>query len=155
MEEFLKKLGLRYSRSGMPGPKALNGPQVDKIWRNLDLLYEMLMERGDGVIADGSVDYLRKLEALYLMCARYLLFCPHTNSSIYFPANHSLVTIRGSSRSSEMPSIICIVWGFFRKPQKYISSIVIWSNTWISRPGTTLGPWHWQIVRAWRRVILA
>ena len=79
MTEFLGELGLKYSRSGMPGLKALNGPQIDKIWRNLDLLHKKLMDKGVGVLGDGAVDYIRKLQALYLMCARYLKFCIHTN----------------------------------------------------------------------------
>ena len=74
MREFLLKLGLKYERSGQPG-RMLNGPQVNKVWKNLDLLHEMLQERGDKVLADGSIDYLLKLQALYLMCARYLVFC--------------------------------------------------------------------------------
>ena len=74
MRDFLLQLGLKYERSGQPG-RMLNGPQVDKVWKNLDLLHEMLNERGDKVIADGSIDYLRKLQALYFMCARYFVFC--------------------------------------------------------------------------------
>ena len=74
MRDFLLQLGLKYERSGQPG-RMLNGPQVDKVWKNLDLLHEMLNERGDKVIGDGSIDYLKKLRALYLMCARYFLFC--------------------------------------------------------------------------------
>ena len=74
MRDFLLQLGLKYERSGQPG-RMLNGPQVDKVWKNLDLLHEMLNERGDKVIGDGSIDYLKKLRALYLMCARDFVFC--------------------------------------------------------------------------------
>ena len=74
MREFLLQLGLKYERSGQPG-RMLNGPQVNKVWKNLDLLHEMRKEKGDNVIADGSIDYLQKLQALYLMCARYFVFC--------------------------------------------------------------------------------
>ena len=70
MSEFLLSLSLFKTRSGMPGATMLNGPQVDKVWRNLDLLYKMLMEKGDPVIAEGSIDYLKKLQSLYFMCVR-------------------------------------------------------------------------------------
>ena len=53
MKDFFGKLGLKYERSGMPGAKQLNGPQIDKVWKYLDLLHEMLMEKGAGVIGDG------------------------------------------------------------------------------------------------------
>ena len=75
MAEFLLELSLFKTRSGMPGAKMLNGPQVDKVWKNLDKLHKKLSEKGhDPVIAEGSVVYLQKLQALYLMCARYLFF---------------------------------------------------------------------------------
>ena len=73
MKDFFGKLGLKYERSGMPGAKQLNGPQIDKVWKYLDLLHEMLMEKGAGVIGDGTLDYLQKVQALYFMCVRYLL----------------------------------------------------------------------------------
>ena len=76
MREFLGELSLKYSRSGMPGKMALNGPQIDKVWKNLDLLHEKLVKQGAGVIGEGSVDYLQKLQALYFMCARYLFCLP-------------------------------------------------------------------------------
>ena len=84
MKEFLGQLCLKYDRSGMPGGRALNGPQVDKVWRNLDVLHRKLLEQGAGVIGDGSVSYLQKLQALYLMCARYFLLLIINSPQVYF-----------------------------------------------------------------------
>ena len=72
MTEFFGELRLRYDRSGMPGKKALNGPQIDKVWKNLDLLHTLLMKYDAGIIGDSSVDYILKLESLYFMCVRYI-----------------------------------------------------------------------------------
>lgn len=69
MKEFRTKLCLKYERSGMPS--GLNGPQIDKVFRNLDLLAVML---GTGAIPEGCVEYLHKLKNLYSMCVRYFIF---------------------------------------------------------------------------------
>ena len=68
MKEFRTKLCLKYERSGMPS--GLNGPQIDKVFRNLDLLAVML---GHGAIPEGCVEYLHKLKNLYSMCVRYFI----------------------------------------------------------------------------------
>ena len=158
MREFLGELSLKYSRSGMPGKMALNGPQIDKVWKNLDLLHEKLVKQGAGVIGEGSVDYLQKLQALYFMCARYL-FCS-TSKSIRdsfnpFPAKVCLETMPGQSRISEMRLIECTTWGFSQKPPKSTFYIHIWRTTWTFRPRTTGGHSPLLIARAWRPVTLA
>ena len=63
MQEFRSKLCLKYDRSGMP--KGLNGPQIDKVFKNLDFLAQKL---GPGAIPEGCVEYLQKLKNLYSMC---------------------------------------------------------------------------------------
>ena len=156
MRDFLLKLGLKYERSGQPG-RMLNGPQVNKVWKNLDLLHEMLKERADNVIGDGSIDYLQKLQALYLMCARYFIsvcFCS-TNIFIHLSVKHCPKTMDGQSRIFGTHSTICIIWGFWQRPQRYISCTRTWRTTWTSRPKPTGGPWRWLTARGSRPVILA
>ena len=123
MREFLTEIGIRYDRSGMPGNKSLNGPQVDKVWKKLDLLHTLLREKGAGVYGDGSVAYLQKLQALYFMCVRYLFLMIVDSPQVsLFAVNHFLEIMLGQSRIFGTPSTTCMLWGFFPKPQRYISS---------------------------------
>ena len=157
MSEFLLSLSLFKTRSGMPGATMLNGPQVDKVWRNLDLLHKMLMEKGDPVIAEGSIDYLKKLQSLYFMCVRYLVFLllfihKHLSS---IPVKRCLEIMLRLSRNLETRLITCMHWGFFLRLQRYMCCILTWRPSWTSRPRTTGGPNPWPTARAWRRATQA
>ena len=109
MRDFRHRLCLKYERSGMPA--GLNGPQVDKVWRNLGLLQEMI---GGTAIGDGSVVYLEKLQNLYKMCVRYLFsfFAWSKNFTNYITARNCLATMPASSRNSDTILTICILWSF-------------------------------------------
>ena len=48
------------------------------------------------------------------------------NSLNTFPAKLYLKIMPQQSRLSENPLTICTIWGFSRKPQKYIFSTITW-----------------------------